>query len=68
MLLNDTEKDLRHILVDTEVSIKEAAERAGLPRSYVHKVMERSTVDQKFVDILDGIGYDVKILYVKKEK
>lgn len=69
MLLNDTEKDIKKLIIDEGVSQKELADRLNTQKQYINRVINNTTqpISKPFMAILDALGYDVKIEYIKRE-
>lgn len=68
MLINDTKKDIKRLCIDNDVTQTTIAERTGTSKSYLSQILMRPHVDAWFVKIIEALGYDVKIEYVKREK
>lgn len=67
MLLNDTTKDFKMLCIQNDVTQKSVAEKAGISVNYLSQIIAREHVDRKFVDLLEALGYDVRIEYVKRQ-
>ncbi|MCR5791498.1 MAG: helix-turn-helix domain-containing protein [Lachnospiraceae bacterium] len=46
------------------------AEKVGTPASYVNKLIKREegVVNNTFVKMLEALGYDIELHYVKREE
>lgn len=67
MLINDTTKDFKMLCIQNDVTQKSVAEKANISVNYLSQIIAREHVDRKFVDLLEALGYDVRIEYVKRQ-
>ena len=67
MLINDTTKDFKMLCIQNDVTQKTAAERAGISINYLSQIIARNHVDKMFVRLMEGLGYDIKIEYIKRQ-
>ena len=67
MLINDTTKDFKMLCIQNDVTQKMAAERAGISINYLSQIIARNHVDKMFVRLMEGLGYDIKIEYIKRQ-
>lgn len=67
MLLNDIKKDYKIILATEGLTSKAAAAIAGKKPAYMSQFYNYNVVAPVFIDIMDKLGYDIKIQYVKRE-
>lgn len=42
------------------------ARRIGIADTHIHRTVNRPHVDQKLIDIMDVMGYDVEVKFVRK--
>jgi len=68
MLLNNTTKDFKMLCIQNDTTQKAVAERAEISVNYLSQIVARDHVDKMFIKLLEGLGYDVKIEYVRREK
>ncbi|MBR0277151.1 MAG: XRE family transcriptional regulator [Clostridia bacterium] len=66
MLLNDTRKDFKTLCIQNDVTQKVVAEKSGISINYMSQVIARDHVDKMFIRLMEGLGYDIKIEYIKK--
>lgn len=67
MLLNDLEKDIRHLLVDEDMSQAQLAEKTGLSRQHIYYNVKHPTLPN-LIMMAENIGYDVKVEFIRKEQ
>ena len=70
MLQNNVELDLKTRMLDGGMTQTEVADKLGVSLSYVNRIAKghEQIVNKTFVKILDELGYDVELTYVKKAK
>lgn len=67
MLRNDVKKDIGKILIDEEVTQADMAARAGTSPQYANRLLNnKDVVNRMFVKLVEAIGYDIEIHYVKR--
>lgn len=68
MLRNNVELDLKMRFIEGRITQKEIAEKIGVSVPYVNRITKgrEQIVNRTFVKMLDELGYDVVINYVKK--
>lgn len=68
MLQNNIELDLKTKLIEGGLTQTEVAEKLGVTLAYVNRITKgrEQIVNRTFVRILDELGYDVKLSYVRK--
>ena len=68
MLQNNIELDLKTKLIEGGLTQTEVAEKLGVTLAYVNRITKGRVqiVNRTFVRILDELGYDVKLTYVRK--
>lgn len=67
MLLNDFEKDVKHLLVDEELKKKDLSDRMGVSPQRISQILETAGVTGSFVRLVQALGYDIKVEYVKRD-
>lgn len=69
MVKNDFEIDVKVKCLEERVTQAQLAEMVGTSPSYISRLINKqnSIVNTVFVDMLDKLGYDIQITYVKKE-
>jgi transcriptional regulator with XRE-family HTH domain len=70
MLLNNIEMDLKMRLIESGLTQTEVAEKVGVTLSYVNRITKgrEQIVNKTFIKMLDELGYDIKIVYEKRDK
>ena len=70
MLKNNIEVDVKVKCIEAETTQAKLAEDVGTTPSYVNRLIKKSDsiVNKTFVQMLDKLGYDIQLTYVKKEE
>ncbi len=70
MLRNNVEADLKTRFFEDGVTQTEIAERLGVSPPYVNRIIRgrEQILNKTFVLILNELGYDVELTYVKREE
>ncbi len=70
MLQNNVEVDLKTKLIEGEHTQKELAEKLGMSLSYVNRITKgrEQIVNRTFVAMMEQLGYDVQLVYVKRDE
>lgn len=67
MLLNNTEKDIKMLLLDEGMTQKAVADTQGKTLAQINAAIKhKAPLNKSFVEILDTLGYDIQIEYVKR--
>lgn len=68
MVKNDFEIDVKVKCLEEHITQAQLAEMVGTSASYISRLINKknSIVNKTFVDMLDKLGYDIQITYVKK--
>lgn len=69
MLKNNIEVDVKVKCIEAETTQAKLAEEIGTTPSYVNRLIKKNDgiVNKYFLAMLDKLGYDVELTYVKKE-
>ena len=69
MLQNNVEMDLKMKLIESGQTQKEVAGKLGVSLSYVNRITKgrEQIVNKTFVKMMDELGYDVKLTYIKRQ-
>ncbi len=69
MVKNNIEVDVKVKCIENGTTQAQLAEDIGTTRSYVNRIIkgENSVVNKTFVQMMEGLGYDIEINYVKRE-
>lgn len=70
MVKNNIEIDVKVKCVEEQITQALLAERVGTPASYVNKLIKKQEgiVNNTFVRMLEALGYDIELHYVKRER
>ena len=70
MLKNNIEIDVKVKCVEEQTTQAEIAEKVGTSPSYVNRLIKspEKIVNKSFVQIMEQLGYDIELTYVKKTK
>ncbi len=68
MLLNNIEMDIKKKCVKARTTQKEIARRIDVSPPYVNHITKsrEQIVNKTFLKIMDALGYDVELIYKKK--
>ena len=68
MVLNNIEKDVKIKCVEEETTQQVLAEKVGTSGQYVSRLIKKKDgiVNKTFVELMDRLGYDIELTYVKK--
>lgn len=69
MIKNNLEIDVKVKCLEEGVTQAQLAEMVGTSAPYVSRLINKKEgiVNKVFVDMLDKLGYDIQLSYVKKE-
>ncbi len=69
MVRNDFEIDVKVKCLEERVTQAKLAEMVGTSAPYISRLINKQDgiVNKTFVDMLDKLGYDIQITYVKKD-
>ena len=70
MVKNNIEIDVKGKCLEEHKTQADIAKIVGTPASYVNKLIRRDegVVNNTFVKMLEALGYDIELHYVKKEE
>ena len=68
MLLNNIELDVKTKCIEEGTTQTKIAEEIGTSKSYVSRIVngKDKIVNKMFIQIFDRLGYDIQLVYVKK--
>ena len=69
MVKNNIEIDVKVKCVEEQMTQAKLAEKVGTPASYVNKLIRRDEgiVNNTYVKMLEALGYDIELHYVKRD-
>lgn len=69
MVKNDFEIDVKVKCLEERITQAQLAEMVGTSDSYISRLIykKNSIVNKTFVEMLEKLGYDIQITYVKKD-
>ena len=69
MLKNNIEIDVKVKCMEEGITQAQLAEKVGTSAQYLNRVIKNSdvVVNKTFLSMLEQLGYDVKITYIKKQ-
>lgn len=69
MLKNNIELDVKVKCIEHEMTQAQIAEKVGTTSSYVNRIVKKKdgVVNKTFIQMMEALGYDVEINYVKRE-
>ena len=69
MLKNNIEVDVKVKCIEAETTQAKLAAEIGTTPSYVNRLIKKKDgiVNKYFVEMLDKLGYDIELTYIKKE-
>lgn len=70
MVKNNIEIDVKVKCVEEQITQAQLAERVGTTAPYVNKLIRRQegVVNNTFVKMLEKLGYDIQLTYVKRKE
>ena len=70
MLKNNIEVDVKVKCIEAATTQAKLAEEVGTTPSYVNRIIKKGdgVMNKTFVEMLDALGYDIQLTYVKKEE
>lgn len=69
MLKNNIEVDVKVKCIEVELTQAQLAEKVGTTGQYVNRIIKKKdgVVNKTFVQMLEALGYDIELTYVKRE-
>ena len=68
MVRNNFEKDIKIKYLESDMSQAKVAEKIGTSVQYVNRITNKKDgmLNKTFVEMMDAMGYDLEVTYVKK--
>lgn len=69
MVINNIEKDIKIKCLENDITQQGLAEKIGTSGQYVNRIIKKNdgVINKTFVQMIEGLGYDIEINYVKRE-
>lgn len=69
MVTNDIELDVKIKCLEANMTQAQLGKKIGTTGPYVNRVMKRTegVVNKTYVNMLEALGYDIQLTYVKRE-
>lgn len=70
MVRNNIELDVKVKCLESSMSQLNLAEKVGTTGQYVNRIIKKKDglVNKTFVEIMEALGYDIELTYVKREE
>ncbi len=70
MVKNNIEVDVKVKCIENETTQAQLAGDIGTTKSYVSRIIKKQegVVNKTFVQMMEALGYDIELTYVKREK
>ena len=68
MILNNIEVDIKVKCIEDGTTQAKLAENVGTSKSYVSRIIKKPdiVVNKTYVQMLEALGYDIELTYVKR--
>jgi len=70
MIKNNIELDVKVKCIENGITQAQLAEKVGTSSPYVNRIIKKhdGVVNKTFVQMLEALGYDIEISYVKRSE
>lgn len=70
MVKNNIEVDVKVKCIENSVTQAQKAKKIGTTPAYVNRVIKKKDgiINKTFIQMMEFLGYDIEILYIKREK
>ena len=70
MVANNIEIDVKIKCLEAGMTQQEVGEAIGTTGQYVNRVIKRKSgvVNKTFIQMMEALGYDIELTYIKREK
>ena len=70
MIKNNIELDVKVKCIENGITQEKVAEKVGTSSPYVNRIIKKQdgVVNKTFVQMLETLGYDIELTYVKREE
>ena len=69
MIKNNIELDVKVKCIENGITQAQVAEKVGTSGPYVNRIIKKQdgVVNKPFVQMLEALGYDIELTYVKRD-
>lgn len=69
MIKNNIEVDVKVKCIEHEITQAQLAEEIGTTSQYVNRIIKKrdGVVNKTFVQMLEALGYDIELTYIKRD-
>ncbi len=69
MVRNDIEFDIKVKCLETKMTQQQLGETVGTTGQYVNRIIKKNDgiVNKTFVQMMEALGYDIELTYVKRD-
>ena len=69
MIKNNIELDVKVKCIENGITQAQVAEKVGTSSPYVNRIIKKQdgVVNKTFVQMMEALGYDIELTYVKRE-
>ena len=69
MIKNNIELDVKVKCIENGITQAQVAEKVGTSSPYVNRIIKKQdgVVNKTFVQMLEALGYDIELIYVKRD-
>ena len=69
MIKNNIELDVKVKCIENGITQAQVAEKVGTSGPYVNRIIKKQdgVVNKTFVQMLEALGYDIELAYVKRD-
>ena len=69
MIKNNFEKDIKVKCLEEGANQEQVAAKIGTTAQYVNRIIKKKDgfVNNTFIQIMEALGYDIEVVYIKKE-
>ncbi|MDE1472103.1 helix-turn-helix domain-containing protein [Eubacterium limosum] len=70
MIKNNIELDVKVKCIENGITQAQVAEKVGTSSPYVNRIIKKQdgVVNKTFVQMLEALGYDIELTYVKRKE
>lgn len=70
MIKNNIELDVKVKCIENSITQAQLVEKVGISSLYVNRIIKKQdgVVNKTFVQMLEVLGYDIELTYVKREE